>query len=337
MPSGAARALNRHVPRISFCALLLLRILCASIFFLSQAVSATSIKVLWYTYADPASEYINFYSSLAGNGPGNAGSYPEGPALTWELTFFSPLSPAPVFSEYNVLVIHGGEAFRTQPPGGALATPNFSGILDNKVAIEQARGNRTFISGSDADFHAVRGDSGLCPDVHCGSFNGARGYVINAVDWAGSGAGLGILSFYHGEFPGSYWWDDPNSFLRSELQGNWFPVRENALVIPASAADFAANQGITSDGLSNWFHSFHGGFSFIPGYSTTVESSGGTPVSLATIALCQPSSGIYCTSASATLDEPTSASLLGVVLLLVTFNHMHWFRRKLLIASSIHR
>jgi hypothetical protein len=198
---SSAPPLKHHVPARPFCTLVL-RILCASLFALSQAVSATSIKVLWYTYA--ASEYVSFYSSLAGTGPGNAGSYPEGPGLTWDLTFFGPSSPAPWFSAYNVLVIHGGEAFRTQPPGGGLATPDFS-ILDNKIAIEEARGNRTFISGSDADFHAVRGDSGLCPDVHCGSFDGARGYVIDAVDWAASGAGLGILSFYHGEFPGSFW------------------------------------------------------------------------------------------------------------------------------------
>ena len=145
----SAPALKRCVAGRSFCALLLLRVLCASLFALSQAVSATSIKVLWYTYADPASEYVSFYSSLAGTAPGNAGSYPEGPGLTWDLTFFGPSSPAPVFSAYNVLVIHGGEAFRTQPPGGSLATPDFRGILDNKIAIEEARGNRTFISGSD--------------------------------------------------------------------------------------------------------------------------------------------------------------------------------------------
>lgn len=338
MPSDLTHAVKRHAPSASDSVwnALLLRILCASLIALSHAASATSIKVLWYTYADPASEYVSFYSSLAGTGPGNAGSYPEGSGLTWDLTYFGPSSPAPVFSDYNVLVIHGGEAFRTQPPGGALATPNFSGILSNKIAIEEARGNRTFLSGSDADFHAVRGDSGLCPDVHCGSFNGARGYVINAVDWAGRGAGLGILSFYHGEFPGSFWWDDPNSFLRSELHGNWFPVRQNALVIPSSAADFAANQGLTSDGLSNWFHSFHGGFSFIPGYSTTVEAAGGASVSVANIALCQPSTGILCISTGATLEEPSSASLLFIVLLLVTFN-TKWLRSKLLAASKHHR
>src|SRR5687768_8392430 len=67
---------------------------------------ATTIDVLWYTYADPASEYVSFYSSLAGTNAGNAGSYPESSGLTWNLTFFGPSSAPPTFSAYDVLVIH---------------------------------------------------------------------------------------------------------------------------------------------------------------------------------------------------------------------------------------
>ncbi|MGZ5145837.1 MAG: PEP-CTERM sorting domain-containing protein [Burkholderiales bacterium] len=294
--------------------------LCASLFALCHLASATPIKVLWYTYADPASEYVTFYSSLAGTGPGSAGSYPESGGITWDLTFFGPSSPVPVFSAYDVLVIHSGEAFRTQPPGGATVTPDYAGILTNRNAIEAARGNRTLISGADADFHAVRGDSGLCPGAACGNYDGARGYVINAVDWAASGAGLGIVSFYHGEFAGSFWWDDPSSFLKSELQGNWIPFHENAAVVPASAANLSLDQGLTSSGLSNWGISFHGAFTnAIPGYISTVDSASqpGYSLSIATVALCQPTSSSRCISA--TLDEPSSASLLAVGALAIFF------------------
>jgi hypothetical protein len=296
------------------------RMLCASLFALCHLASATPIKVLWYTYADPASEYVSFYSGLAGTGPGSAGSYPESSGITWDLTFFGPSSPVPVFSAYDVLVIHSGEAFRTQPPGGATVTPNYAGILANRNAIEAARGNRTLISGADADFHAVRGDSGLCPGAACGNYDGARGYVINAVDWAASGAGLGIVSFYHGEFAGSFWWDDPSSFLKSELQGNWIPFHENAAIVPASAANLSLDQGLTSSGLSNWGISFHGAFtSSIPGYISTVDSAShpGYSLSIATVALCQPTSSSRCISA--TLDEPSSASLLAVSALVLLF------------------
>lgn len=241
------------------------------------------------------------------------------------MTFFGPSSPSPAFADYDVLVIQSGEAFRTGPPEGPLATPNYSGILNNKTAIEAARGNRTFISGSDADFHAVRGDSGLCPDVSCGNYDGARGYVINAVDWAASGDGLGIVSFYHGEFPGSFWWDDPSSFLSSELQGQWinFSPDENAVIIPASVAGYPLDQNLSSVGLSGWFNSFHGGFSNIPGYASTVDSGShaGLSVSIASGAFvdgstsgpgtgtCRPGGGTNC--ASATVDEPSSAFLLA--------------------------
>jgi hypothetical protein len=219
-----------------------------------------------------------------------------------------------------VLVIHSGEAFRTGAPGGPLATPDYSGVLNNRLLIEAARGNRTFVSGSDADFHAIRGDSGLCPDAHCAAFDGALGYVIDAIDWAAGGAGLGVVSFYHGDFSGSFWWDDPNSFLRSELLGKWTNLipDEDAVVIPATASGYAVNQGLTSAGLSNWFHSVHGGFSNLVGYASTADavSAPGFSLSIATIDLCQPTAGTFCLAAI--VNEPSSASLLtGAALLLI--------------------
>jgi hypothetical protein len=283
---------------------------------LCGSAHAVTLDVLWYTYAQSTSEYVSFYSSLSGSGAGTASTYPQSAGHTWNVSFFGPTDPAPVFADYDVLVIHGGEAFRTGTP---LATPNYAGILSNKTAIEAARGTRTFISGSDADFHAVRGDSGTCPALNCGAFDGARGYVINAVNWAASGPGLGIVSFYHGEFAGSYWWNDPNSFLRSELEGKWAGSRDNAPIIPASALGYEVNQGLTSTGLSNWSISFHGLFSNIPGYVSTVDSGfgGGNSVSIATIELCQPGGNRYCISA--TVNEPASTLLLGgsIVLLFV--------------------
>ena len=174
---------------------------------------ATSIDVLWYSYADDLSEYKSTLTTIAAN----AGSYSQGAGLDWNLTFFGPGDVTPNFAAYNVLVIESGEAFRTNPPGGSLATPDYSGILDSRAAIDAARGSRTFISGSDADFHAVRGDTGNPGHPTPGTdsaWDGALGYVVNAVDWAAGGTGLGVVSFYDGAFPGSFWWLDENSFLR---------------------------------------------------------------------------------------------------------------------------
>ena len=236
---------------------------------IASNASAATINVLWYSYAAADSEYKNFYTTLATTVSG----YPQSAGLSWNLTFFGPTDPTPNFSSYDVLVIESGEAFRTGPPGGPLATPDYSGILANKAAIEAARGNRTLISGSDADFHGVRGDSGLCPNVHCGNYDGALGYVINSVNWAGSGAGLGILSFVDGDFPGSFWWDDQNSFLRSELHGYVSGFTENTAIIDPVQMTFTMNQNLTSLGLSDWINSFHAGFLMsVPGYTATVNS-----------------------------------------------------------------
>ena len=84
---------------------------------------------------------------------------------------------------------------------GALATPNFDAGLNDKAAISAARGDRTIISGTDADFHSIRGDTGLCvPFNGCSYWDGARGYLVNIVNWAASGNRLGVVALLDGEF-----------------------------------------------------------------------------------------------------------------------------------------
>ena len=115
------------------------------------SAQAASINVLWYTYAHPLSQYRDptGITAIADLAP----TYPQGSGLEWNLTFFDNNSVTPDFSAYDVLVTESGEAFRTNPPGGVRATPNYDAILNNKAAISAARGDRTIISGADADFH----------------------------------------------------------------------------------------------------------------------------------------------------------------------------------------
>ncbi len=255
--------------------------------------SPRAIEVLWYTYAPANSVYVQTMRRLAGI----VHTLPQTKGLAWRLTFYGPDSPTPEFATYDVLVIHSGEAFSTAPAGGvdakpAYAVPNFKGILKHKAAIAAARGERTFISGSDADVHTIHGDSGNAPQDPAGRpkqcnpplvgatcWDGALGHLVNAVNWAGSGRGLGIVSWVAAEFPGSRWWLDPQSFLRAELNGYvtiWGEgkKRENTPVIPAAARMYALNSGLTSKGLGNWTNSFHAGFSHaIPGYAPIVDST----------------------------------------------------------------
>src|SRR5688572_20541899 len=82
--------------------------------------SAVAIDVLWWTYAHPQSEYRSSITTLAGI----AHTLPHSGGNSWNLTFFDPASGVPGFGYFDVLVIHSGEAFRTNPPGGPLATPD---------------------------------------------------------------------------------------------------------------------------------------------------------------------------------------------------------------------
>lgn len=264
---------------------------------LSSLAQANTINVLWYTYADPASEYRQKFSQLASV----VHTLPQSDGSSWNLTYWDATSAAPDFSAYNVLVVESGESFRTgATPGGPLAIPNYSGILDNKVAIEAARGDRTFITGADSDFHALRGDTGNIPDdpnapdgggkcapalTASGCWDGAVGHSVNAINWAGSGNGLGIVSFLDGEHPGSFWWTNANSFLRDELAGHvdYAGSDQNPVINPLQAG-YLFNSGLTSQGLSDWDNSFHATFLPIDGYTQIVDSSlrPGSAVAIAT-------------------------------------------------------
>jgi hypothetical protein len=260
---------------------------------------ARPMSVLWYTYADPCSEYRQKISQLAEI----VHSLPEANGIRWNLRYWESSDPAPDLTSFDVLVIESGEAFLTGPPTGRAATPDYTGILDNRAAIEAARGDRTFITASDADFHAIRGDTGNISGATGNSnragtcaptltspdcWDGALGHVVNAINWAGSGNGLGIVSFLDGEHPGSFWWTHEDSFLRNELYGSIdYSGSDQTPIINSEQSDYPLNYGLTSKGLSNWKNSFHATFLPIEGYIPVIDSSlrPGSAVAIAAIFL----------------------------------------------------
>jgi hypothetical protein len=286
------------------------------------AAKSGEIDVLWYTYADTTSRYRNGIRRIAEI----VHRLPQSGGLRWNLRFFDPTSPRPAFERFNVLVIQSGEAFGT----GSSAetgnmTPDFSGILRHRVWIEKARGDRTFLTGADADLHAMNGDSGNAPvregfRVTCNPplagrncWDGALGHLVNAVNWASQGRGLGIVSMVAAEFPNSRWWLDRDSFLRAELSGLGFHhslvrifgpgTRENSPEIPESAARHPLNRGLTSKGLSDWNNSFHAGFShMIPGYVPIVNSTRYPDLAVAIASSKDPSAPTGGTDSSMTSD-----------------------------------
>ena len=254
------------------------------------SANGATIDILWYTYGAPTSLYRSQILDLANR----AATMPESAKVQWRVTFFGPTDPAPTFANYDVLVIQNAEGFRTgATPIDPDITPDYAGILNNKLAIEAARGERTLISGSDADFHAIRGDSGSCvPTNGCFIYDGAVGYVVNAINWAGSGQGMGVVSFYHGELAGGFWWNHPNSFRSAELTGTgrYSAARDNQ---PPVLTDLPLNRGLTPTGLSNWTNAFHGRFDNVTGY-TGVQFAASTPalaLSIATTAFVTAPAG----------------------------------------------
>ena len=275
---------------------------------LSLQPRAEPLDVLWYTYAAADSEYRRKISQLARM----VHTLPQSTGLSWNLTYWQAGEPAPNLFAFDVLVVENGEAFLTGASDGKAAKPDFSGILEYKAAIEAARGNRTFITTSDADFHAIRGDAGNNPiDSAAGNrgrrcvpaitapdcWDGALGHAVNAINWAGSGNGLGIVSFLDGEFEGSFWWTHADSFLRDELHGyvDYAGSDQNPIINPCQAQQ-PLNAGLTSIGLSNWINSFHATFLPIQGYEAIIDSSlrPGTAVAIATSdAWPDPWTGLY--------------------------------------------
>jgi hypothetical protein len=263
---------------------ILLATLIAGLSFTSLAQPAP-IKVLWYTYADPASEYRQKISQLASI----VHTLPQSSGSSWNLTYWEAGSTVPDLAAFDVLVIESGEAFLTGAPGGPLAIPDYSGILENKAEIQAARGDRTFVTTADSDFHAIRGNTGNIPydpDAPDGGgkcapvlispdcWDGALGHLVNAVNWAARGDGLGIVSFLDGEHPGSFWWTNVDSFLHSELDGlvSYAGSEQNPIINPLQASH-ALNAGLTSKGLSGWGISFHAFFLPVDGYAPIVDSS----------------------------------------------------------------
>lgn len=260
-----------------------------------QEQSPRTIRVLWYSYAHPESSYRRAIDRLARH----VHTLPQGGGYAWRLSWYGPDWPAPRFERYDVLVIQSGEAFGSGDPkkgGDGTGKPDFIGILKHRAAIESARGTRTVITGSDPDIHAIAGATGNAPVkeghlVRCNPpllgrtcWDGALGHLVNAINWAGTGKGMGIVSLVAAEFPGSDWWLHPDSFLRQELTSpgrgvKSFQVfgpgtRENQPVIPAGFSAHPLNFGLTSKGLSNWNSSFHAGFyRHIKGYFSYVDST----------------------------------------------------------------
>jgi len=223
----------------------------------AQKIDAGSvINVLWY---GGNLNYNNKIAQLAATAH-TFDPWGDG-ALNWNLSFFNAGDPTPNFSAYDVFIVGTGWNY--------YAGFNSARLLTDEVAagVKAARGNRTFLSGQDADLHYILGAGGR-PGT---SADGPFGFLVNAVNWAASGKGMGLVLLPNFD---NNWWMDQKSFLRDEFtnaQSNHGAriiagLIEEKVIIPTERAKSPINEGLTTSGLSNWYTSAHTGFTNMPGY-----------------------------------------------------------------------
>ena len=267
--------------------------------FSASVANAASLNVLWYGHTNAYNANISELADLAPTFD------PEGDgSLDWNLTIWNPQDAAPNFSDYDVLAIGTGSKageFDFDP----------TRIFNNKEAISAVRGNRTFLTGQDADVHYTRAP-GPRP-------NGPLGFFVNAVNWAGSGEGMGIVVLPDGHGGANSpstrqrWWLNENSFLKNELEGYVSYFNTDSVVIPTETSDFAVNEGLTTAGLSNWNVSAHAAFDKnIPGY-LSINDAGSRPGYAVTIVTASEADGG--TLGRETEKVPEPGSIFGLFLL----------------------
>ena len=238
---------------------------------------ASTIDVLWYTGGtQPISgNYQTDINTLASLAPGAPGGN------TWDVTYWT--GGAMPTGAFNVLVV-------ASPEGGWASSPSYAALSTALSSI--TLGDRLLLTGQDADWHYMNFPGPA-------SFNGPQGFLLDAVNWAGSGTGLGLVAL--GQLGNG---DTVNFGLSgySSLGGSTDNVQ-----IPAAMATFPINTNLTSAGLSNWSTSAHDIFGITdPSLWTGINTSGASTTNFVTI--------VSTATASAPITaapEPASFVLLG--------------------------
>jgi hypothetical protein len=199
-------------------------VLLAALAFGVPSGQAGTVNILWYTGGvENSVNYKDAFNTLAGSNPGGN---------AWNITYWD--SGARPSGTFNTLVVVSQE-------GGWNVFPDYSALTGSGLT-EASFGNRVMITGQDTDWHYLNGPGNGTTGQ---AFDGPRGFLANAINWSGSGTGMGAVILA----------SDPGFTLFSGLgteDGGSDDVR-----IPSAFTGLPINAGLTSDGLSDWGTSSH--------------------------------------------------------------------------------
>jgi hypothetical protein len=223
----------------------------------SMTASAGTINVLWYTggveVSSTAGEYNADVATMA------ADSVAAG-QNTWIVTFWS--GGAMPTGAFNVLVV-------ASPEGGWGTSPDYSGLnaaVTGGLSFNPTA-QRVMLTGQDADWHYAN-TPGPTP------FNGPQGFLVDSINWAGSGTGLGLVALGQDGLS-----SDPCTNDGALLGMSGFSSvcsSTNNVLIPGGVAGNPVNTGLTSAGLSNWNTSAHTEFTGLSSAWTGINIDGST-------------------------------------------------------------
>jgi len=239
---------------------------------------ADSVNVLWYTGGTESSgpgSYEAGITALVGQEE-NPLFNTTGSVNTWNVTFWTG-GAMPVGS-WNVLVA-------ASSIGGWTSYPSYTALTSS--VTEASFGSRVMLTGQDADWHYLN-----YPGP--GSFDGPAGFLIDAINWASHGTGMGGVMLDTGLEYSMF------SGVGTNVGGS------NAVTIPAAYSSFPINKNLTSAGLSSWSTSAHESFvGSNPAKWTAINTETGTdnPITIVSAA----------TSGGGTTPDCTSTALLSLL------------------------
>ena len=184
----------------------------------------STFDILWYTGGVTNTPgYKTAFDDLAASSP--AGN-------TWDITFWDS-GPKPA-GTFNTLVV-------ASQTGGWSTFPNYAALTASGLT-EASFGARVMVTGQDADWHYLNGPGNGTTGQ---AFDGPRGFLSNAINWSGSGSGMGAVILDA----------DAGFNLFSglgTLGGGSDDVR-----IPHDFTDLPINTDLATAGLSHWGTSSH--------------------------------------------------------------------------------